>query len=63
MRRRVLGDDRLDVSATLVYVGTILYCKSVFSVAMELVVESLRIRRSVLGWNHWDDKRRRRRRE
>ena len=54
MRRRLLGNDHLDVSATLVYIGTILYRKSVFSVAIELFSESLRIRKTALGNDHRD---------
>jgi tetratricopeptide (TPR) repeat protein len=66
MRRRLLlnnNDDeekdsdatdqkKLDVAETLVYVGTTLYRKSVFSVAIELFTEALQLREKVLGKDH-----------
>lgn len=44
----------LDVAATLVYIGTILYRKSLFPVAIELYTESLAIRQKILGKDHRD---------
>ena len=49
-----MGNNHLGVSATLVFIGTILYRKSVFSVAIELFSESLQIRKTVLGNDHCD---------
>ncbi|KAL3805648.1 hypothetical protein HJC23_005892 [Cyclotella cryptica] len=64
MRRRLMGnnvEDRavheqrsLDVAATLVYIGTILYRKSLFPMAIELYTESLQIRQKILGKDHRD---------
>jgi tetratricopeptide (TPR) repeat protein len=59
MRRRLVaagGNDQasLDVSATLVYIGTILYRRSLFPAAIELFTESLQIRQNILGKDHRD---------
>lgn len=64
MRRRLMMNENnttdvceqrsLDVAATLVYIGTILYRKSLFPVAIELYTESLAIRQKILGKYHRD---------
>jgi tetratricopeptide (TPR) repeat protein len=61
MRRRLAAtsaEDKdqpnLDVAATLVYIGTILYRKSLFPAAIELFTESLQIRQKILGKDHRD---------
>ncbi|KAL7486343.1 hypothetical protein ACHAW6_015561 [Cyclotella cf. meneghiniana] len=64
MRRRLMGNNvedsgvreqrSLDVAATLVYVGTILYRKSLFPMAIELYTESLQIRQKILGKDNRD---------
>jgi tetratricopeptide (TPR) repeat protein len=54
LRRNILGDDHLEVSATLTHLGTIFYRKNMISTAMQLFDESLRIRRTKLGNNHRD---------
>jgi tetratricopeptide (TPR) repeat protein len=60
MRRRLMAknpdgsQERLDVAATLVYIGTILYRKSLFSAAIELFTESLQLRQQILGSDHRD---------
>jgi len=47
MRRRLLGNDHLDVSSTLVCIGSILCRKSTFSTALDILSESYRIRKSI----------------
>ena len=60
MRRRLVAANpdkaqcKLDVAATLVYVGTILYRKSLFPAAIELFTESLQLRQQILGNDHRD---------
>jgi tetratricopeptide (TPR) repeat protein len=54
IRRSVLGDDHLDVSATLTYLGTIFYRRSGTSMALQLFNESLRIRIDHHGTLHRD---------
>lgn len=59
MRRRLAaagGNDQaiLDVAATLVYIGTILFRRSLFPAAIELFSESLGLRQKILGKDHRD---------
>jgi|EP00956_Cyclotella_meneghiniana_P042567 tetratricopeptide (TPR) repeat protein len=60
MRRRLLANNKdndqmsLDVAATLVYIGTILYRRSLFPAAIELFTESLQLRQKILGNDHRD---------
>jgi tetratricopeptide (TPR) repeat protein len=59
MRRRIVaagGNDQsnLDVAATLVYIGTILYRRTQFHAAIELFTESLQLRQQFLGKDHRD---------
>ncbi|KAL3802750.1 hypothetical protein ACHAWO_010098 [Cyclotella atomus] len=59
MRRRLVaggGSDQsnLDVAATLVYIGTILYRRTQFHAAIELFTESLELRQKFLGKDHRD---------